>query len=88
MNTTEKEVFGGRKALINAIEGDIAPRGILTAVKQNNGEYYILSRYEDPVWRFPSNWFPSGADDSEKLIKFERITNHALREQAKLVMLS
>jgi integrase len=86
MNVSAEAIFSDKIRLLDTIHYEDNPTGIITAVKLSDGQYHVLSRYEDSVWQLPHHWFPHGVQNGQKKLNFERIGTQKLRVAAKLIM--
>jgi integrase len=73
-----------RIALNRALQGSLT--GIATFIKLDNGNYHVLSRYEDDIWQYPASELPSGAKQSDETLNFTRITNESIRAMVKWII--
>jgi integrase len=71
-------------ALNRALQGSLT--GIATFIKLDNGNYHVLSRYEDDVWVFPANACPSGTQKAKRELNFVTITDKSMQAMAKWVV--
>ncbi|AOW77216.1 integrase [Colwellia sp. PAMC 20917] len=71
-------------ALKRAQKGSLT--GIATFIKLDNGNYHVLSRYENDIWQYPASEFPSGKKKSEEALNFTRITNESIRAMVKWII--
>ena len=86
MNVSAEAIFSDKIRLLDTIHYEDNPKGIITAVKLSDGQYHVLSRYEDSLWQLPHHWFPHGVQNGQKKLNFERIGTQKLRVAAKLIM--
>lgn len=46
------------------------PNAVITGMRQEDGNYHVLSRYGDNVWTLPDNLFSAGIRDNQKKLNF------------------
>lgn len=83
---TPEEVFANKKRLREGLNTRNGLCGIITYLRLANGEYHVLSRYEQDSWTLPGHWFPQETSEHLKTLNFGRIDTPALRAAAKVVM--
>ena len=71
-------------ALNKALLGSLT--GIATFIKLDNGNYHVLSRYEDDEWEYPASACPSGAPANRRTLYFNTIADKSMRAIAKWVV--
>jgi len=85
-NVSAEAFFADKKRLLDSVQYEDNPVGIITAVKLDDGQYHVLSRYEDQVWQLPHHWFPHSVSEKRKVLNFGRIVDPMHRAAAKLIM--
>lgn len=86
-NQVSREVvFADKKRLRDDLRTRNGLHGVITYLKLDNGQYHVLSRYEQDEWTLPGHWFPNEVPESKKTLNFGRINIPALRDAAKVVM--
>lgn len=80
------KIIKEREHLRTKIASGDSPNGTITFLKLNDGNFHVLSKYEDSIWIFPQHLFPTTAKKSDREIDFQRISNVKHRAAAKLIM--
>ncbi|MBE1299480.1 MAG: tyrosine-type recombinase/integrase [Alteromonadaceae bacterium] len=79
-------VLADKKRLRDELRTKTNLTGIMTYLKLDNGQYHVLSRYEEDIWLLPDHWFTDATKESGRNLSFNRITTPSLRSTAKVVM--
>ncbi|MGK0501846.1 MAG: hypothetical protein ACJARF_000605 [Alteromonadaceae bacterium] len=82
----QEVIFADKQRLRDDLRTRNGLHGIITYLKLDNGQYHVLSRYEQDKWTLPGHWFTSADRESKKTLNFGRIDTPALRDAAKVVM--
>ena len=75
-----------KEALNQALQGSLC--GIATYIKLSNGQYWVLSRYEDDVWEFSASEFAAGTEKGGCKLDFTAIGDINARAIAKWIIWS
>jgi hypothetical protein len=87
LNQVSQEViFADKQRLRDDLRTRHGLHGVITYLKLDNGQYHVLSRYEQDEWTLPGHWFPTAVRENQKTLNFGRINIPALRDAAKVVM--
>ena len=79
-------VFADKKRLRNDLRTQTNLTGIMTYIKLDNGQYHVLSRFEQDTWLLPDNWFPNDTREYHRKLNFANITTPSLKSAAKIIM--
>ena len=82
----EEAIFADKQRIRNDLRTRNGLHGIITYLKLDNGQYHVLSRYEQDKWTLPGHWFTGATQESFKTLNFGRIDTPALRDAAKVVL--
>lgn len=74
------------KALSKVSLGQEPDKELVVTSESINGNYFILSKFGDSIWQFPSNMFPINTPAHNKSIDFGRLPK-AFRSTMKLLLL-
>ncbi|MDG6096890.1 hypothetical protein EXU34_05485 [Alteromonas sp. ZYF713] len=83
---SQEVIFADKQRLRDDLRTRHGLHGVITYLKLDNGQYHVLSRYEQDKWTLPGHWFPNAERESQKTLNFGRINIPALRDAAKVVM--
>ena len=83
---SQEVIFADKSRLRDDLRTRNGLHGVITYLKLDNGQYHVLSRYEQDEWTLPGHWFPTAVNENQKTLNFGRINNPALRDAAKVVM--
>lgn len=79
-------VFADKKRLRDDMRTKTHLTGVMTYLKLDNGQYHVLSRFEQDTWLLPDHWFPNAVKEHQRKLDFTSITTSSLRTAAKVVM--
>ena len=83
---SQEVIFADKQRLRDDLRTRHGLHGVITYLKLDNGQYHVLSRYEQDEWTLPGHWFPTAVRENQKTLNFGRINIPALRDAAKVVM--